>query len=144
MINNNEDKAKIFYKWLGQRFPKFEIASEGAPISFLAKDDEDKEYYIHVEIANEPSVKDRRTTGIKIENTHFYHLYAMASQEQNVFWFEAFADGYMLFFLNDCLTPEQMKVTEEATYIGITSALHVEESTITVPSSDGESFYVRK
>jgi hypothetical protein len=141
---NNEDKIKVFYQALGARFQTFEQASEGAPISFLAKDMEDNEYYVHVEIAPEPSVKDRRTTGIKIANTHFYHLYAMASQGQNVFWFEAFADGYMLFFLNDCLTPEQMKVTEEATYIGVASALHIEEPTIAVPSSDGNSFYVKK
>lgn len=138
----NEDKTKIFYKWLGGRFPKFEIASEGAPVTCLAKDDEDKEYYIHIQVANEPSVKDREKTGIKIANTQFYHLYAMASQGQNVFWFEVFNDGYMLFFLNDCMTPEQLKVTEEFTAIGVTSALHVEIPAITTPPTYGESFYV--
>jgi hypothetical protein len=140
----NEDKAKVFYQWLGERFPKFEIASEGAPITCLAKDTEDKEYYIHVEIANEPSVKDREMTGIKIANTQFYNLYAIASEGSNVFWFEAFADGYMLFFINDCLTPEQLKVTEEHTYIGVASALHIQKPAVTIPSTDGESFYVLK
>jgi hypothetical protein len=141
---NNEDKIKVFYQALGARFQTFEQASEGAPISFLAKDMEDNEYYVHVEIANEPSVKDRQHTGIKIANTHFYHLYAMASQGQNIFWFESFADGYMLFYINDCLTPEQMKVTEEFTAIGVSSALHVEMPIVATPSSDGESFYVLK
>ena len=140
----NEDKTKIFYKWLGERFPKFEIASEGAPITCLAKDAEGKEYYIHIQIATEPSVKDREMTGIKIANTQFYHLYAMASQGQNVFWFESFEDGYMLFYLNDCLEPAQLKVTEEFTAIGVTSALHIESPKVATPSSDGESFYVLK
>lgn len=142
---NNEEKIKIFYKWLGPRFETFEQASEGAPISFLAKDPQGQEYYVHVEIAKEPSVKDRERTGIKIENTHFYHLYAMASQGQNIFWFESFDDGYILFFLNDCLTPEQMKVTEEHTYIGVASALHIEKPQVIAGSSpDGESYYVMK
>jgi hypothetical protein len=35
-------------------------------------------------------------------------------------------DGYILFFLNDCLTPEQLKVTDEFTLIGVASALHIE------------------
>ena len=140
----NEDKTKVFYKWLGERFPKFEIASEGAPVTCLAKDTEGKEYYIHVQIANESSVKDRDKTGIKILNTQFYHLYAMASQNQNVFWFEAFQDGYMLFFLNDCLTPEQLKVTEEFTVIGVASALHVELPKVATPSPNGQSYYVLK
>jgi len=135
----NEQKATLFHDWLGGRFKTFEVASENAPISFLAKDNEDKEYYVHVEIANEPSVKDRQNTGIKIANTHFYHLYAMASQGQNMFWFEAFEDGYFIFYLNDCLTPEQLKVTEEYTLIGITSALHVELPKVVV-SSDETSY----
>lgn len=122
----NENKAQLFHHWLGQRFKTFEVASEGAPISFLAKDNEDKEYYIHVQVANEPSVKDREKTGIKIANTHFYTLYGMCSQDMNIFWFEVFEDGFMLFYLNDCLTPEQLKVTEEFTAIGVASALHIE------------------
>ena len=140
----NEEKTKIFYKWLGARFPEFEIASEGAPITCLAKDEENKEYYIHVQIANEPSVTDREKTGIKIANTQFYHLYAMASQGQSVFWFEAFADGYILFFLNDCMTPEQLNVTEEFTAIGVASALHIQKPAIVTPSTDGETYYVKK
>jgi hypothetical protein len=140
----NEDKIKIFYGWLGNRFNTFEQASEGAPVSFLAKDPENQEYYVHVEIANERSVTQRDKTGIKIANTQFYHLYAMASQGQNVFWFEAFEDGFMLFFLNDCLTPEQMKVTEEFTAIGVASALHIETPRVATPSTDGDSFYVSK
>jgi hypothetical protein len=61
-------------------------------ISFLAKDNEDKEYYVHVQVANEPSVKDRENTGIKIANTNFYTLYGMASQGMNIFWFEVFEE----------------------------------------------------
>jgi hypothetical protein len=122
----NEQKASLFHQWLGGRFKTFEVASDNAPISFLAKDNEDKEYYVHVEIAKEESILQREHTGIKIANTHFYHLYAMASQGQNMFWFEAFEDGYMIFFINDCLTPEQLKVTDEFTMIGVTSALHLE------------------
>jgi hypothetical protein len=144
MTNINEEKTKVFYRWLGDRFPKFEIASNDAPITCLAKDTEGKEYYIHVEIAAEPSVKDREMTGIKIANTQFYHLYALASQGQNVFWFEAFEDGYFLYYINDCLTPEQLKVAEEFTYIGVTSALHVHKPAVVTPSSNGESFYVLK
>jgi hypothetical protein len=125
---DNESKAKFFYQWLGERFKSFEIASENAPISFLAKDHEEKEYYVYTEIAKEESVKEREYTGIKIANTHLYHLYAMVSQGSNVFWFTSFSDGYMLFYINDCLTPEQLKVTEEYTMIGISSALHVEMS----------------
>jgi hypothetical protein len=59
----------------------------------------------------------------------------------NIFWFEAFEDGYMLFYLNDCLTPEQLKVTEEFTLIGVTSALHIHKPTIQHESSDGETYY---
>jgi len=67
---NNEQKASLFHHWLGGRFKTFEVASPEAPISFLAKDNEDKEYYVHVQVANEPSVKDRENTGIKIANTN--------------------------------------------------------------------------
>jgi len=124
----NEQKAKIFNDWLGNRFKTFEVASDNAPISFLAKDNEDKEYYIHVNVANELSINDnnRFETGIAMENKHFYTLYGMISQGMNVFWFEAFNDGYMLFYLNDCCTPEQLNVLEEVTLIGVASALHVE------------------
>jgi hypothetical protein len=133
----NEDKIKIFYGWLGQRFNTFEQASEGAPISFLAKDNEGKEYYVHVQVANERSVFEREKTGIAIENAHFYHLYAMMSQGQNVFWFEAFENGYFLFYLNDCLTPEQLNVLSEQTLIGVASAIHVEKPTTKIDAGDG-------
>ncbi len=136
MTFTNEQKAKIFNEWLGKRFKTFEVASEGAPISFLTKDAEGKEYYIHVQVANEKSVLTREHTGIKIANTHFYHLYAMMSQNNNVFWYEAFEDGYMLFYLNDCLTPEQLKVTDEFTMIGVSSALHVEKPVTRYDSGD--------
>ena len=134
---NNEDKIKIFYGWLGQRFNTFEQASEGAPISFLAKDNEGKEYYIHVQVANERSVFEREKTGIVINNAHFYHLYALISQGSNVFWFEAFEDGYMLFYLNDCCTAEQLNVLPEQTLIGVASAIHVEKPTTKIDAGDG-------
>ena len=134
---SNEEKAKIFHDWLGGRFKTFEVASDNAPISFLAKDSEDKEYYIHVQVAPEKSVLTREYTGIKIANTHLYTLYGMASQGMNVFWFEAFEDGYMLFYINDCLTPEQLKVTDEVTLIGVTSALHVEVPITKMDNNDG-------
>jgi len=139
----NEEKVKIFHDWLGQRFKTFEVASEGAPISFLARDNEDKEYYVFVNVAKELSIKDnnREQTGIMIENTHFYHLYAMISQGQNVFYFEVFNDGYMLFYLNDCCTPEQLNVLTEQTLIGVTSALHVEKPTPKYESGDGKTYY---
>ena len=140
----NEDKIKIFYQWLGARFKTFEQASEGAPISFLAKDEEDKDYYVHVEIAKERSVTERENTGIRIENKHFYHLYGMCSQEMSIFWFEVFEDGYLLFYLNDCLTPEQLKVTDNYTLIGVTSALHLQKPTVSIESTDGKSYFVKK
>jgi hypothetical protein len=37
-----------------------------------------------------------------------------------------------------------MKVTEEFTAIGVSSALHVQIPAVTMPSKDGESFYVLK
>ena len=146
MTSTNEQKAKIFHDWLGGRFKTFEVASEGAPISFLAKDNEDKEYYIFVNVANELSISDnnRFETGIMIENKHFYTLYGMISQGMNVFWFEAFNDGYMLFYLNDCCTPEQLNVLTEQTLIGVASALHVQKPEIRHNTSDGEGYYVAK
>jgi len=139
----NEEKVKIFYDWLGQRFKTFEVASEGAPISFLARDNEDKEYYVYVNVAKELSIKDnnREQTGIMIENAHFYHLYALISQGQNVFYFEVFNDGYMLFYLNDCCTPQQLNVLTEQTLIGVTSALHVEKPVIKHDTGDGKTYY---
>jgi len=142
MTFTNEQKAKIFNDWLGSRFKTFEVASEGAPISFLANDNEDKEYYVFVNVADELSINDnnRYETGIIIENKHFYTLYGMMSQGMNVFWFEAFNDGYILFYLNDCLTPQQLNVLPEQTLIGVASALHVERPVIKHESSDGKTY----
>ena len=128
MTFTNEQKTKIFNDWLGGRFKTFEVASDNEPISFLARDNEDKEYYVHVNVANELSINDnnRYETGIAIANKHFYTLYGMISQGMNVFWFEVFNDGYMIFYLNDCCTPEQLNVLEEVTLIGVASSLHVE------------------
>ena len=127
----NQDKAQIFNEYLGARFKTFEIASpDSAPISFVATDYEDKPYYVYVEIPNEKYVKDREKTGIAIENAHFYQLYGMMSAGQNVFWYVAMEDGYILFYLNDCLTPEQLNVLTEQTLIGVASALHIEKQEI--------------
>jgi hypothetical protein len=136
----NQDKAKIFAEYLGQRFKTFEVASENAPISFLCTDHEDKEYYVYVEIPNEQYISQRENTGIAIENAHFYNLYGMMSAGQNVFWFVAFNDGYILFYLNDCLTPEQLNVMTEQTLIGVASALHIEKDKIKHDVNNGKSY----
>jgi hypothetical protein len=136
----NEDRAKIFAEYLGERFKTFEVASENAPISFLCRDYDDKEYYVYVEVPNEQYVREREHTGIMIENKHFYTLYGMMSQGMNIFWFVAFNDGYILFYLNDCLTPEQLNVLPEQTLIGVTSALHIEKPIIKYNSGDGKSY----
>lgn len=131
MIISNIDKAKIFAESLGARFKSFEIASpDSAPISFVTTDSEDKEYYVYVEIPNEEFIYQREHTGIAIENAHFYHLYGMISQGMNVFWYVAFSDGYMLFYLNDCCDPQQLNVLNEQTLIGAASVLHIEKSVI--------------
>jgi len=137
---NNEEKAKIFHEYLGERFKTFELASEGAPISFLCKDFEDKEYYIYVEVPNEKYVSERENTGIMIENKHFYTLYGMISQGMNVFWYVAFEDGFMLFYLNDCITPEQLNVLTEQTLIGVASALHIQKDQIKHDTGDGKTY----
>jgi hypothetical protein len=127
----NEDKTKIFAEYLGTKFKTFEIASpDSSPISFVCTDYDDKEYFIYVEIPNEKYVEERENTGIAIENTHFYHLYSMMSTGQNVFWYVAFENGYILFYLNDCLTPEQLNILPEQTLIGVASALHIEKPVI--------------
>ena len=138
---NNQDKTKIFAEYLGARFKTFEVASEDAPISFLCRDYDDKEYYVYVEIPNEQYVKDREKTGIAIENKHFYTLYGMMSQGMNIFWFVAFNDGYILFYLNDCLTPEQLNVMTEQTLIGVASALHIEKDKVKHDTGDGKTYY---
>jgi len=134
----NEDKAKIFAEYLGNRFTTFEIASpDTAPISFVATDNENKQYYVYVEIPEEQYVSQRENTGIVIENAHFYHLYGMASAGQNVFWFTAFNNGFILFYLNDCLTPEQLNIMPEHTLIGVASALHIQKDTPKKDNGDG-------
>jgi hypothetical protein len=140
----NEDRAKIFAEYLGPRFKTFEVASENAPVSFLCKDYDDKEYYVYVEIPNELYVRERENTGIAIENKHFYTLYGMMSQGMNIFWFTAFNDGYILFYLNDCLTPEQLNVLPEQTLIGVASALHIEKEQIKHETNDGKAYYTAK
>jgi hypothetical protein len=137
---SNEEKAKIFHDFLGERFKSFEIASpDTAPISFVAKDHEDKEYYIYLNVAKELSIKDnnRDQTGIMIENAHFYHLYGMVSQGMNVFYMECFNDGWMLFYLNDCCDPAQLNVLPEQTLIGVASALHIEKPTTRIDAGNG-------
>lgn len=137
----NEDKAKIFAEYLGKRFKTFEIATpDSAPISFVCTDFEGKEYYIYVEIPNEEYVSQRENTGIAIENKHFYQLYGMMSAGQNVFWYVAFSDGFILFYLNDCLTPEQLNVLPEQTLIGTASALHIQKDKVKYESSDGKTY----
>ena len=49
----------------------------------------------------------------------------MVSEGLNVFHFEAFDDGFGLWYLNDC-TPESIKVVDDYTLIGISSVLHHE------------------
>jgi len=137
---NNQDKTKIFAEYLGARFKTFEVASEDAPISFLCRDYDDKEYYVHVEIPNEQYVSQREHTGIAIENKHFYTLYGMMSQGMNIFWFVAFEDGYILFYLNDCLSAEQLNVLPEQTLIGVASALHIEKDKPKHDTGDGKTY----
>jgi hypothetical protein len=138
---SNTDKTKIFAEYLGERFKTFEVASpDSAPVSFVATDHEDKQYFVYVEIPKEEYVSQRENTGIAIENAHFYQLYAMMSQGQNVFWYVAFSDGFMLFYLNDCLTPEQLNVLPEQTLIGAASALHIHKDKIKHKIGDGSSY----
>ncbi len=136
-----EIKIREFYKWLGPRFKEIHNASEGAPIDICAIDNEDKEYWIKLTNKLSESVSSIEFTGVTIENTHFYQLYAMVSNDQSVFYMELFKDGFALFFLND-LTPEQLKVTDEVTMIGITSALHVEVPKENVPHTTPQYTYV--
>lgn len=131
----NTEKLDLFYKWLGSRFSTFEVATpDTAPISFVANDPEGKQYYIYVNYVD-TSILGHEDTGIKIENKHFYTLYGMCSQDMNVFYFNCFNDGYFLFYLNDCLSGEQLKVTDEYTMIGVASSLHIELPQVNIPSS---------
>jgi hypothetical protein len=44
----------------------------------------------------------------------------------------------MLFYLNDCLTAEQLNVLPEQTLIGVASALHVEKPKTKIDTGDGK------
>ena len=121
-----EKKIAKFSEYLGARFKTIEIASEGAPITVVCHDEEDKQYMIRIEYNPKGSISSIKQTGIKFENVLFYQLYALVSNDQNVFMMKMFNDGYALWFLNE-LSPEEIKVTEEDTYIGITSVLHLED-----------------
>ena len=121
----NKGLIAHFYKWLGLRFKEIHEASENAPITCMAVDEEGKEYYVRIVYNEKMSSSDIELTGTKIENVTFYQLYSMVSEGLNVFHFEAFQDGYCLWYLND-LTPESIKVVDEYTLIGISSCLHHE------------------
>jgi len=62
------------------------------------------------------------------------------SQGMNVFWYVAFEDGFMLFYLNDALTPEQLNVLPEQTLIGAASALHIHKDKVKHKMGDGSSY----
>jgi len=64
----------------------------------------------------------------------------MMSQGMNVFWYVAFEDGFMLFYLNDALTPEQLNVLPEQTLIGAASALHIHKDKIKHDTGDGKTY----
>ena len=125
LTSEKEELIGEFYRHLGQRFKTIEVASENAPITICATDEEDKQYWIRLVGNFDQSVNTIAETGTKIENVTFYQLYSMVSEGLSVFHMELFKDGYALWFIND-LTPEQMKVTDDETFIGITSTLHVE------------------
>lgn len=134
-ILDTKNKGLIahFYKWLGSRFKEIHEASENAPITCMATDDEGKEYYIRINYNEKMSSADIELTGTKIENVAFYQMYSMVSEGLNVFHFEAFEDGYALWYLNDC-TPESIKVVDEYTLLGISSVLHHEIPKVQVVS----------
>ena len=125
LTKEKEELIGEFHRHLGQRFKTIEVASENAPITICATDEEDKQYWIRLVGNLNDSVNTIAETGTKIENVTFYQLYAMVSEGLNIFHMELFNDGYALWFIND-LTPEQIKVTDDETFIGITSTLHVE------------------
>jgi hypothetical protein len=125
LTKTTEKKIAKFTEYLGARFKTIEIASEGAPITVVCQDEEDKDYMIRIVYEPKKSIESIMNTGIRVENVVFYQLYSLVTNDQNVFIMKMFKDGYALFFVNE-LSPEQIKVTEEDTLIGITSALHVE------------------
>ena len=140
LSEQQEKLIATFHKHLGARFPSVEVASPNAPITIVATDTEDKQYWIYLEDKLDTAIHGYDKTGVKIENVHFYHLHSLMSQGSNVFWMSLFQDGFILWYLNDCLTPEQLKITEEYTLIGVASALHIEYDK-SLPSKDGIPTY---
>lgn len=140
-----QKKVDAFARLLGPRFTKVEVASEGAPITVVATDPEDKEYYIRVDL-DDRSVQTIKNNGIQLENKDYYYLSQLMLSGCNVFELVVFSDGFVLWFLND-IDKDQIKVTTEYTLIGIASALHIEDgNTIKYqptqyPSGDGYTYY---
>jgi hypothetical protein len=135
LTKEQEETIAKFYGYLGTRFTEIEAASPNAPITVCCTDADDKKYWIRLVDNSESTdtITNIMETGTKIENTIFYQLYALVSNDQSVFHMEMYKDGYALWFIND-ITPEQMKVTDEFTMIGITSALHVEDKRESIPT----------
>jgi hypothetical protein len=135
LTKEQEETIAKFYGYLGTRFTEIEAASPNAPITVCCTDEKGDKYWIRL-VDNSKStdtITNIMETGTKIENTIFYQLYALVSNDQSVFHMEMYKDGYALWFIND-ITPEQMKVTDEFTMIGITSALHVEDKRDAIPT----------
>ena len=141
-ILDTKNKTLIghFYKWLGSRFKELHEASEGAPITCMAVDEDGKEYYVRIVYNEGTSSSSIEYSGTRIENTVFYQLYSMVSEGLNVFHFECFADGYCLWYLNDS-TPESIKVVDDYTLIGISSCLHHEYPKVT-PTAEPRYTYI--
>ena len=136
----NKTLIAHFYKWLGSRFKEIHEASEGAPITCMAVDEEGKEYYVKIVYNEDTTSSSIEFSGAKIENTVFFQLYSMVSEGMNVFHFECFKDGYALWYLNDC-TPDSIKVVDEHTLIGISSCLH-HEFTPSTPTAESRYTYI--
>ena len=143
-----QEKVEAFHKLLGARFRSIEVASPEAPITVLATDLEDQQYYVKIEMLD-GSVEDIKKSGIKVENVVFYQLAQLMQSENNVFIMVIFKDGFVMWYLNE-VSGEQMKVTDENVLIGVASALHIESANdskyapVVLPSSDGKSMYVLK
>jgi hypothetical protein len=116
--------VNAFNLLLGKRFEKIEVASPNAPITIVATDYQDTEYYIRLE-KSEASIEHIRNTGVKIENIIYYSLAQLMISGCNVFHIIMCADGFIMWYLND-VTKEEINVTTEYTLIGAASALHIE------------------
>lgn len=140
-----QEKVDQFTKLLGSRFPKIEVASPGAPITVVATDPEDKQYYIRVDL-DDRSINTIKNNGIQLENKDYYQLAQLMMSGANVFELVIFPDGFVLWFLND-VDKDQMKVTKEYTLIGVASALHIEDGNtqkyqpMKYPTGDGQTYY---